>query len=343
MHLNRIVLHDFKNISDADLSFSEKINCISGSNGAGKTNLMEAVYYLSMTKSCFSTPDNLICRFGCEEALFSGFYTMDDGREEKIGVKLAKGGKSVLRGGKPYERFSDHIGLLPVVMVSPYDASLVNEGGEERRRYLNALISQIDREYLRHLQSYNSLLLRRNKVLREGGSLAALTETITMQMAPHAAYIHEARRRLCEELLPVVATLYRDISGGGEEASMRYRSQLNETPFETLMEQGLERDMVLGFTHSGLQRDDIEFTLDGHPLRRCGSQGQQKSFLLALKTAQLFIMRERCTAKPILLLDDLFDKLDLDRVSNLIKLVSGAAFGQIFISDSNTSSGSFCH
>lgn len=336
MHLHRIILHDFKNVADAELEFSSGVNCVVGNNGTGKTNLLDAIYYLSMTKSYFSQSDQYVIRHGCEEAIATGFYRMDNDCEEKISAAIRKGDKVIRRGEKNYSRFSEHIGLIPIVMVSPYDASLINDSGDERRRYLNFILSQIDGKYLAHIQQYNQLLVRRNKLLRDGLSGGdMLLDTISEQMAPHAQYIFEARKSLCRELLPIIQKLYSRISGVAEMISMEYRSALEDSDFIELMQANTEKDRALGYTLAGVQRDDIALSLDGHPLRKCGSQGQQKTFLLALKLAQLKYMQEAWHLTPILLLDDVFDKLDASRVEALLSIVSEGEFGQIFISDSN--------
>lgn len=336
MHLHRIILHDFKNVADAELEFSSGVNCVVGNNGTGKTNLLDAIYYLSMTKSYFSQSDQYVIRHGCEEAIATGFYRMDNDCEEKISAAIRKGDKVIRRGEKNYSRFSEHIGLIPIVMISPYDASLINDSGDERRRYLNFILSQIDGKYLTHVQQYNQLLVRRNKLLRDGLSGGdMLLDTISEQMAPHAQYIFEARKSLCRELLPIIQKLYSRISGVAEMISMEYRSALEDSDFIELMQANTEKDRALGYTLAGVQRDDIALSLDGHPLRKCGSQGQQKTFLLALKLAQLKYMQEAWHLTPILLLDDVFDKLDASRVEALLSIVSEGEFGQIFISDSN--------
>ena len=335
MYLRKITLRDFKNISEATLEFSPKINCISGNNGAGKTNLLDAVYYLSMTKSYFSASDQYICRYGTEEAIVSGVYEMGDGFQERIGISIRRNGKTVARGGKAYERFSDHIGLLPIVMVSPADTALINDSGDERRKYMNFILSQTDRGYLRHIQMYSQLLMRRNKLLKDGGEQDFLLQTITEQMESHAQYVYEARKKLCDQLLPITREFYAELSDGAEKIYLEYRSALDEMPFIELMEKNLEKDRILGFTLGGVQRDELVFMLDGHPLRKCGSQGQQKTFLLALKLAQMKFMQDVYGLKPLILLDDVFDKLDMSRVECLLKVVASSEFGQIFMSDSN--------
>lgn len=336
MFLTRIILHDFKNIPEAEVRFSPKVNCIYGSNGAGKTNLLDAIYYLSMTKSCFSSSDQYVYAFGAPEATLCGFYEMDGGTEEKISVAVRRGGdKEVRRGAKAYGRFSEHIGLLPVVMVSPMDGALVNETGEERRKYLNFILSQTDREYLAHIQAYNQLLAQRNRLLKTDFYSEELLDTFTERMAPHAAAVHAARHQLCEELRPLIREFYAKLSRGREEVDIAYRSDLEDCGLEELFAREREKERVLRYTTAGIQRDDLSFRLDGHPLRRCGSQGQQKSFLLAMKLAQFRFVQRIYGQTPILLLDDVFDKLDMQRVEDLLALVSTLDFGQIFLTDSN--------
>ena len=336
MFLTKIILHDFKNIPEADVSFSPKVNYIYGSNGAGKTNLLDAIYYLSMTKSYFSASDQYVYAHGAEEATLCGLYRMDNGTEEKIAASVRRGGeKTFRRGAKTYARFSEHIGLLPVVMVSPLDAALINDTGEERRKYMNFILSQIDREYLQHIQSYNQLLLQRNRLLKDERPQALLLETISERMMPHADYVHRSRRDLCERLRPMIREFYRQLSQGREEVDLAYRSDLDDYPLDELFAREAEKERVLRYTTAGIQRDDLQFRLDGHPLRRCGSQGQQKSFLLAMKLAQFRFVREIYGQTPILLLDDVFDKLDMQRVEDLLALVSTLDFGQIFLTDSN--------
>ena len=336
MFLNRIILHDFKNIPDADISFSPKVNLIYGCNGAGKTNLLDAVYYLSMTKSYFSASDQYVYAYDAAEATLCGFYSMDNGTEERISVAVKRGGeKTVKRGAKTYGRFSEHIGLLPVVMVSPMDGSLINDSGDERRKYLNFILSQIDREYLQHIQAYNQLLLQRNKLLKAERFPEDLLDTFTERMAPHASYVYEARSRLCRELQPLMQDFYSRLSRGGEEVDIRYRSDLDQCPLEELFFRERDKEKMLHYTTSGIQRDDLMFTLGGHPLRRTGSQGQQKSFLLAMKLAQFRFVQRIYGQTPVLLLDDVFDKLDMQRVEDLLGVVSSLDFGQIFLTDSN--------
>ena len=333
--LKKIVVQDFRNIAFQELSFSPNVNCISGNNGEGKTNLMDAVYYLSMTKSAFSAPDRFNWRYGTEGFTLGGTYLMDNGLESRFSIKVTDGEKKMVRDDKPYARISEHIGVLPVVMVSPGDISLVSESGEERRRFANGVLSQMDRSYLSAVQTYNRLLAQRNRMLKEGSVDWDLMAVFDARMAAAALPVHEARKRLAEDLRPVVQSYYQLISGGGEEVSLEYHSDLSKGPLEDLLHAHRDRDLSLRFTTAGIQRDDFLFTMDGHPIRRCGSQGQQKSFLVSLKFAQYEIMRDNYGYAPMLLLDDVFDKLDMDRIGHLIGMVAGSGFGQIFITDSN--------
>ena len=334
--LKKIVVQDFRNISFQELAFSPNVNCISGNNGEGKTNLLDAIYYLSMTKSAFPAPDASNFRYGTEGFTLGGTYWMENGLESRFALKVAREGKKLIRDEKPYTRMGEHIGTLPVVMVSPGDIALVSESGEERRRLSNAVLSQMDREYLAAIQAYTRLLAQRNKILKDYAPDASLLAVIDERMAAPAAAVHDARARLAEALRPVVTEYYRLISGGGEEVSIEYKSDLSNASLIDVFAAHREQDFRLRYTSSGIQRDDFLFTMNGHPIRRAGSQGQQKSFLVALKFAQYEIMKRSYGFAPMLLLDDVFDKLDLGRISNLIGMVAGSEFGQIFITDTDS-------
>jgi len=333
--LKKIVVQDFRNIAFQELAFSPNVNCISGNNGEGKTNLLDAIYYLSMTKSAFPAPDRYNWRYGTAGFTLGGTYVMENGLESRFSIHVEEGEKKLVRDDKPCPRIADHIGTLPVVMVSPSDIALVSESGEERRRFANAVLSQMDREYLAAAQTYNRLLAQRNRMLKDGTVDWDLMAVFDGRMAAAAVPVHAGRRRLAEDLGPIVADYYRLISGGGETVSVAYRSDLDAAPLPDIFAARRDRDIALRYTSGGLQRDDFVFTMDGHPIRRAGSQGQQKSFLVALKFAQYEIMKKSYGFAPGLLLDDIFDKLDMNRIANLIAMVAGSDFGQIFLTDSN--------
>ena len=334
--LEKIVISDFRNIRLQELEFSPNINCISGNNGEGKTNLLDAIHYLSMTKSAFATSDKFTFRHGTEEFSLAGTYRLENGLASRFALRMTvKGEKKIRRDDKPYNKVSDHIGVLPVVMVSPSDISLVSESGDERRRFVNSVLSQMDREYMTALQQYNRLLLQRNRMLKDREIDRSLLEVIDMRMSALAEPVHKARRRFVEELRPIVADYYRSVSGGTEQIDIEYESELDKSDLGTLLAASFEKDRIMKHTTVGVQRDDLVFTMNGLPIRRCGSQGQQKSFLVSLKFAQYEIMKRKYGFAPVLLLDDVFDKLDMTRISNLLQMVSGKDFGQIFITDSN--------
>ncbi|MBR4827168.1 MAG: DNA replication/repair protein RecF [Bacteroidales bacterium] len=334
--LNKIVIQDFRNIVLQELSFSPNINCIWGGNGEGKTNLLDAIHYLSMTKSGIQTADRFNFRHGTSSFAISGEYDMGSGVTSRFSIKVTAGAdKKIRRDDKPCPKVSEHIGLLPIVLVSPADTDLVSDSGEERRRFANAFISQMDRQYLQDLQQYNRYLAQRNSLLKDASPDPDLLATFDARMAPLASSIYEVRKRFAQELLPVVQRYYESISGGRESVSVEYKSDLAKAGWNELSAAHRERDLALRFTYAGPHRDDFLFTLDGYPIRRCGSQGQQKSFLVALKFAQYELMKQSCGFPPILLLDDLFDKLDIGRVGNLLQMVAGHDFGQIFLSDTD--------
>ena len=339
MYLRRVSISNFKNIREAQLEFSKKINCISGNNGEGKTNLLDAIYYLSMTKSYFNSSDSFTFTFGEENAVLNGSYVREDSTEDRISIGIRNGGEKIVKkNDKAYQRISDHIGTIPIVMVSPADTSIINGSGEERRKFINSILSQVDKEYLRRVMRYNQLLLQRNKLLKMPGIQGDFLETINERMSPDAHYIYSKRLELCEKLQKLAKEFYSKLSGAKEEISLKYTSDLesaDENSLNELFARNLEKDIVLKYTSSGIQRDDVDFNLSGHPLKRCGSQGQQKTFLIALKLAQFSLMKQLHGCTPVLLLDDVFDKLDMQRVEYLLGLVASDDFGQIFITDSN--------
>lgn len=334
--LEKIVISDFRNIQLQELEFSPNVNCISGNNGEGKTNLLDAIYYLSMTKSAFASSDKFNFRHGTEEFSIAGNYRMENGMSSRFALKMTtKGEKKVRRDDKPYPKVSSHVGVLPIVMVSPSDISMVSESGDERRRFVNAVLSQMDREYMSAMQQYNRLLMQRNRMLKEMDVDRSLLEVVDMRMSALAEPIYQARKRFVEDLNPIVSEYYKAVSGGSEQVDIEYESELSKAGLDQLLSASFDKDRILKYTSSGIQRDDFAFRMNGHPIRRYGSQGQQKSFLVSLKFAQYEIMKRNYGFAPILLLDDVFDKLDMGRISNLLQMVASNDFGQIFITDSN--------
>ncbi len=336
MILKSITISCFKNISELNTGFSPKLNCITGSNGSGKTNLLDAVYYLAMTKSYFPGPDLNTISYDSPFCRVAGEFLREDRSFENISFTLEREGKKqIQRNLKPYTRFSDHVGLVPIVMISPYDSCLINESGEERRKFMNSILSQLDKEYLRRLQNYNHLLMQRNRHLKSDSVNFDLLDAISDRLCHNAAYIYDKRREFSEQLLPVAYKYYKILSGGREEIDICYKSDIESSPLSELLDINREKDLALKYTTTGIQRDDLVFLMGGHPFRLSASQGQQKSFLIALKLAQFEIMRDIHKKLPVLLLDDVFDKLDIKRVEALLNMVSSDLFGQIFISDSN--------
>ena len=335
--LKKIVVRNWRNISLQELEFSPNLNCISGGNGEGKTNLLDAIYYLSMTKSAFGASDKYNYSHGSSFFELAGTYEMHGGIQARFGIKTTEGEeKKVSRDGKLYTKISDHIGILPIVMVCPGDSALVSDSSDERRRFSNAVLSQIDREFLADMQRYSKLLQTRNVVLK-GGCDDDILETIDTRLAEWGSRIYARRKDFVQSIEPQVARFYAMLSGGRETVGIRYRSDLDKGSLYDLLRENLAKDRMLGFTGCGIQRDDFIFTMDGDPIRKVGSQGQQKSFLISLKFAQYEIMKEKYGFAPILLLDDLFDKLDFERTKNLLEMVASADFGQIFITDTDKS------
>ncbi len=335
MRLKRLSLLNFKNLSQTDIALSEGINCFVGDNGAGKTNVLDAIYYLSMSKSAFTMTDGQSVRHGEEFFFTEGTYSTDGGGQEQVVCSFSRRtGKVLKRNGKEYDRVADHVGLFPVVIVSPRDTDLITDAAEERRRYLNGFISQLDRVYLNSIMRYNAVLTERNRFLK-GSSDEAMLQIYDMQLAEHGTRVYNKRQEMVERLSPMVAEYYRTLSDDREQVEIEYRSELQEMPMQDVLLRARERDIVNQFTTAGVHRDDLVFRIGGYPLRKYGSQGQQKSFLIALKLAQYRLLAEATGEKPILLLDDLFDKLDMGRVEQLLTIVSHDDFGQICITDCN--------
>lgn len=337
MILEDISLLNYKNLSDVGISLSPKINCFIGSNGMGKTNLLDAVYYLSFCKSAFSVADSTIIKHEAPFLMIQGRYCGDSGVEREISCGIKRGEKKQFRcNGKAYERFSDHIGSIPLVMVSPADNELIAGGSEERRRFVDVVISQYDKEYLGALIRYNRALQQRNALLRGGQELdPEMLSLIEEMMAAEAVCIHAGRKRLVEELVPIFTSFHASIAGEGEEVGLRYRSHLHEGDLAPMLAASRVEDRRLGYTSKGVHRDELVMLLGGYPLKKEGSQGQNKSYLVSLKLAQFSFLCRKGGETPLLLLDDIFDKLDSRRVERIIDLVAGEEFGQIFITDVN--------
>ena len=335
MRLKKLLLINFKNLPQAEVTLSDGINCFVGDNGAGKTNILDAVYYLSMSKSAFTMTDGQSVHHGEEFFVTEGSYMSDGGAMEMVNCSFSrKGGKVLKRNGKEYERIADHVGGFPVVISSPRDTELITDAAEERRRYLNGFISQLDRGYLASIMRYNTVLAERNRFLK-GSSDEMMLQIYDMQLAEHGTRVYERRKEIIERMQPMVEEYYRVLADDREQVEMSYRSELAEMPMADVLLRSRERDIFNQFTTAGVHRDDIIFRIGGYPLRKYGSQGQQKSFLIALKLAQYRLLAETTGEKPILLLDDLFDKLDMGRVEKLLTLVGGEDFGQILITDCN--------
>ena len=335
MLLKKLLLINFKNIIQSEISLSDGINCFVGDNGAGKTNILDAIYYLSMSKSAFTMTDGQSVSHGEDFFVAEGSYLSDEGRAELLNCSFSRrGGKVLKRNGKEYERLADHVGNFPVVIVSPRDSDLITDAADERRRYLNSFISQIDKVYLKSIMRYNTVLAERNTFLKRSSDEQML-QIYDMQLDEHGRRVYEMRRKIVEQMSPLVVEYYRELSEDREQVEITYRSELEQMSLMDILQRNRERDLVNQFTTSGVHRDDLIFKIGGYPLRKYGSQGQQKSFLIALKLAQYRLLAESTGEKPILLLDDLFDKLDMRRVEHLLELVSGEGFGQICITDCN--------
>lgn len=350
--LDKIVIKDFRNIELEELAFSPNINCISGNNGEGKTNLLDAIYYLSMTKSAFTPSDKFNIRHQMNEFSISGTYKMENGLSSKVSVSSSlEGVKKIKRDDKLYSKVSEHIGAFPIVIVSPFDTSLVADSSEERRRFVNSVLSQMSSDYLTSIQQFNRLLQQRNIILKNDKPHREYLSVLDYKMSQFAEKVCSYRLEFVEKLSPLVESYYRSLSGGEEKICIKYKSDIlsfynaknteNEAcnsiseAYVRLLNKNFEKDCILHYTSTGVQRDDFIFEIEDYPIRRCGSQGQQKSFLVALKFAQYEIMKNSYSFAPILLLDDVFDKLDMERIANLLKMVSSRDFGQIFITDSN--------
>ncbi|MDY5388072.1 MAG: DNA replication and repair protein RecF [Muribaculaceae bacterium] len=337
MLIEKIEIIDFKNIATAEMEFSGGVNCLLGLNGMGKSNLLEAIHFLSMVRPMSSMPESALIRHGAQALMVKGRYLLDNGSSQSVSCGIVKGkGKTLRRNDKEYQRISEHIGKFPIVSITPSDSEIVTGSGEVRRKLIDVVISQADGAYLSRLIRYNKALESRNKMLRAGVSDHLLYESIEVNMSEAAAYIHQARADWTAEIQPDFERYYTRISGDAERASLAYKSVLNDRTMQEVLNAERGRDLALGYTSSGIHRDDLYTQLDDYSMRRLGSQGQVKTFTIALKLAIYDYLRRKGGERPILLLDDIFDKLDSSRVARIIDEVSGSEnFGQIFITDTN--------
>ena len=339
MILEKLTLLNYKNFESQEFTFDPKINCFVGYNGVGKTNALDAIYHLSFGKSYFNPITSQNIKHGEEFFVIEGNYEKT-ARSEKILVSVKKGQKKIIkRNGKAYEKFSEHIGFLPLVIISPSDRDLITEGSDMRRKFMDGVISQGDPSYLQQLINYNKILSQRNSLLK----YFALNNTHNQdtldvyneQLEEYGTPIFEKRNAFLKQFLPIFLERYQVISNGSEQVDLQYRSQLQDNNLSGLLRENQNKDKGLQYTSSGIHKDDLLFQIDGHPIKKFGSQGQQKSFLIALKLAQFDFIKAQSNENPILLLDDIFDKLDEKRVAQIIQLVDDENFGQLFISDTH--------
>ena len=340
-HLGRLHILNFRNHKDAELDLGPQVNCFIGANGTGKTNLLDAVHYLSLTKSYFDPIDMHNILHGEEQFMVQGTMHTVNG-DDTVLCSVRKGHKKVFsRNRKEYDRLADHIGRYPVVMVTPYDGQLVLDGSEVRRKFIDGLIAQFDKSYLDALIRYNRALQQRNAMLKQfaadGRGTLEILEPWDEQLVNHGTAVFEVRSAFMEELVPLLESHYAGISSGPEKVALTYRSALLETPLRELLKDAWHKDRAAQYTTTGIHRDELLFTINDQPLKRYGSQGQQKTYLIALKLAQFDLTQVRSGLRPILLLDDIFDKIDPQRMRHLLKLLSDRKFGQVFITDTDAS------
>ncbi|MFC2086885.1 DNA replication/repair protein RecF [Bacteroidota bacterium] len=339
MHLKNLSVTNFKNYEQSEFEFIPKINCIVGDNGVGKTNLLDAIYYLSFTKSYFNPVDYQNINNKNEFFVVEGDYQINGKTEHLYCGAKRHVKKTFKRNNKDYKRISEHIGLIPLVIITPTDINLIIGASEERRRYINSVISQYKKSYLNDVIDYNKALAHRNKLLKNFSRDRYFDkdnlDVWDMQLIPLGKRIFDDRKYFIDKLLPIFSNFYDLISQSKEEIKLTYISDLNAENFEELLKNNREKDRITQYTNFGIHRDELNFEISDLPLKKSGSQGQQKTFLIALKFAQFSFLKEISGIKPILLLDDIFDKLDSSRVKEIVKLVADQYFGQIFITDTN--------
>jgi DNA replication and repair protein RecF len=340
MILENISLLYFKNYEEADLTFSPHINCFIGDNGSGKTNLLDAIYYLSMSKSAFTSSDLQNIKQGEDYFMIRGKFDTLQAHKDIIQCTFRTGQKKIITHNKtPYEKVSEHIGRFPVVLISPYDTDLIREGSEERRKYFDSLLSQLNHDYLETLIRYNYLLKQRNSLLKQFADRHYFDrdylQILDEQLVPAGEQISAIREAFLAEFVPVFQKHYEHLSDSHEYVSLQYKSHLPGANFTLLLEEAQRKDLLLQRTTVGTHKDDFVFLMDGWPIKNYGSQGQQKSYVIALKLAHFEIVARYKGQKPLLLLDDIFDRLDEKRITKLMQLVANHTFGQLFITDSH--------
>jgi DNA replication and repair protein RecF len=341
MHLKSLSLVNFKNYEQLEIPLSPKINCFVGENGVGKTNILDAIHYLALCKSYLNPVDTQNIRYDEDYSLIQGLFERQE-KEENIycGIRRQKK-KQFKRNQKDYQKLSEHIGLIPLVMVSPSDSILINGGSEERRKFMNGVIAQYSRPYLENLIQYNRALTQRNRLLKDFAARGNFNREMLViwdeQMIRYGQPVFDERKRFVDELLPVFSSYYGQVSGNQEQVTLKYRSSLLEQEFRQGLEGSVEKDRILQYSTFGIHKDDLDMSLGEHSLKKSGSQGQQKTFLVSLKLAEFDFIHKRTGIPPILLLDDIFDKFDASRVRHIISLVAENHFGQIFITDTNES------
>ena len=339
MYLKHLQVSNFKNYEENEFDFHENVNCFVGKNGSGKTNLLDAIHYLSFCKSAFSSQDIHSVKFNCDFFAIHGLFESMEQNTSKISCVFKNGRKTIKANQKEYQRLSDHIGLFPLIMVSPYDSDMINEGSETRRKFFDSSISQFDKEYLQQLISYYKIIQQRNQLLKQ--FLAneridlSLMQIYNEQLIPLGNYIFEKRKQFVLNILPDFKKYYQTLSADNEAVSLAYQSQLFELDFAKGLQENEMQDFRSAYSNFGIHKDDFLFLINEMPLKRFGSQGQQKSFLLSLKLAQYDFIATGKKLKPILLLDDIFDKLDHLRISQLLNMVGQNHFGQVFITDTD--------
>ena len=339
MILKSLSLLNYKNFDSKSFSFNAKINCLVGNNGVGKTNVLDAIYHLSFGKSYFNPVATQNIKHNEAFFVINGDYLKNEA-DEKIVISLKRGQKKVIkRNNKVYDKFSDHIGFLPLVIISPADRDLIIEGSDKRRKFIDSVISQGDKVYLELLIKYNKILAQRNALLKYFSVNHTFNkdslEIYNDQLHTYGTTIFEKRKRFLELFIPIFKARYEAISGGQEGVHLEYKSDLFDADLSALLINNLNKDKALQYTTVGTHKDDLLFNIDARPIKKFGSQGQQKSFLIALKLAQFDFIKTQNNDTPLLLLDDIFDKLDEQRVTHIIKLVNDKNFGQIFISDTH--------